>query len=299
MTRALNCLTKEWAVLLHDIADTLRKAGCALQEVPGWTTRNRGELSGIRAIIIHHTAGAATGDYPSLPVVRDGRSDLPGPLAQLGVGRSGLVYVFSSGKANHSYPALRTEWTNAYTIGIEVESVGTGPLWPLVQIHGAARAAAVLCVRYALPVSAVLGHKEVCSPPGRKPDPVGIPGDMPEFRALVQQYMNGDGEMPLTPEDLNAVWMFPCTGIGPDGKSQTHPAVAWVTAMAFRVASMEQTVAQLAGRNPVDVDEAAIAADLAPMLVESLALQLPSLQPADFDRIAVAVADEQARRMEQ
>jgi hypothetical protein len=103
--------------------------------------------------------------------------------------------------------------------------------------------------------------------------------------------------MPLTTSDLNGIWMFPCTGVGPDGKSQTHPAVAWITAMAYRIAAIEQSTAQLAGRDPLDVNENAVAANLAPMLIDAIAEQLPSLQPGDLDRIATAVADEQARRL--
>jgi len=104
-------------------------------------------------------------------------------------------------------------------------------------------------------------------------------------------------DVALDNSDLNSIWMFPCSGTGPDGKPQTHPAIAWITVMAFRIAAIEQATAQLVGRDPVDVDEAAVAANLAPMLVDALAGQMSDLGPADLDRIATAVADEQARRM--
>lgn len=181
-------------VLLNNLASVLRSAGLAVTEHAGWQGHNHGAMSSVECIVIHHTAGAATGDYPSRNVVRNGRAGLPGPLAQLGCGRSGRMYVFSNGVSWHA-GAVRSSWMDNYhAIGIEVESVGTGPVWPNAQVHAAAKATAALCRAYGVPVARVLGHKEVCSPPGRKVDPVGIPGDMPAFRALVQRYLNGDVE---------------------------------------------------------------------------------------------------------
>lgn len=179
-------------MMLTSLAAWLRDAGLTVHEVPGWQGRSvdADGLTAVRTVVIHHTAGAATGDYPSLAVVRDGRTGLKGPLAQLGVGRGGTVYVIAAGQANHAGVVLRSEYGNPNSVGIEVESVGTGPVWPVAQVHATARAAAALCRRFVLPATAVLGHKEVCSPPGRKVDPVGIPGGMPELRALVNQYIH-------------------------------------------------------------------------------------------------------------
>jgi hypothetical protein len=177
-------------MLLNDLASLARGAGLTVQEAPNWVGHNHGSMTSVSCIVIHHTAGSATGDYPSYNVVRNGRTGLPGPLAQLGVGRSGKVYVFSNGLAYHAGTVKETWMNNANSIGIEVESVGTGPEWPSVQVHATAKMVAALCKRYGVPVSRVLGHKEICYPVGRKVDPVGIPGDMPAFRALVQQYIN-------------------------------------------------------------------------------------------------------------
>lgn len=213
-------------MFLTDLDLVLEQAGLTVDVGPGdWRTWHRGPLEDVRTVIIHHTAGAAAGDYPSYGVVRNGRPKtatadaLPGPLAQLGVGRSGKVYLFSAGKANHAGTVRSTSYSNAYAVGIEVESVGTGPVWPEVQVHAAARTAAALCRRYGLPASAVLGHKEVCSPPGRKPDPVGIPGDMPAFRHLVQHYLdNPNGDDMNTDQDrkLDELWRTVVTGNGYD-----------------------------------------------------------------------------------
>lgn len=203
-------------MLLNDMADVLRDFGCDVEEVPGWVGRNQGALDTVSAIIIHHTATPASrlGDYPSLGIVRDGRSDLAGPLAQLGAGRSGRMYVVSNGVANHAGVVQKTWMNNDNTIGIEVESPGTGPVWPEEQVHGVARAVAALCKRYGVPVSRVLGHKEVCYPVGRKIDPVGIPGDMPAFRALVQRYIDGEFDRLASNLVEDEVMYIKCEGKG-------------------------------------------------------------------------------------
>jgi len=186
-------------VLLNDMADALRAGGSAVEEVAGWIGRNHGSLIQVDSITIHHTATPATrtGDYPSLNTVVNGRSDLPGPLAQLGCGRSGRMYAISNGLAYHAGVVLQSWMDNSHAIGIEVESPGTGAVWPDAQVQGLAQAVASLCKHYGVPASRVVGHKEICKPVGRKIDPVGIPGDMAGFRALVQKYLTG--ELPVKP----------------------------------------------------------------------------------------------------
>lgn len=187
---------------LTDLANIIRAEGCSVTEEPGWATRGHGSLTAVRTIVIHHTAGAANGDYPSLTVVRDGRYDLPGPLAQLGVGRSGQVYVIAAGLAYHAGAVRLPNYDNAHSIGIEVESVGDGTPWPDAQVRATAKTTAALCVHYGVPVSEVLGHKEVCAPVGRKVDPRGIPGDMPAFRQMVLRFINGEESDDMAVEDV-------------------------------------------------------------------------------------------------
>jgi Glycosyl hydrolases family 25 len=115
-------------------------------------------------------------------------------------------------------------------------------------------------------------------------------------RAQLAALLGGEVDMPLSSEDLNNVWMFPCTGTGPDGTTQTHPAIVWITAMAYRIATIEQSTAQLAGRDPVDINEAEVALNLAPMLVDALEPQLTTLSDADIARISTSVNNEMARR---
>src|SRR5690606_41419608 len=88
-------------LLLADRASALRKAGRAGVEVSGWNARGHGGMNAPRGIIWHHTAtpASAKGNYPSQGIVTNGRSDLPGPLCNLGLGRDGTWYVIAAGRS--------------------------------------------------------------------------------------------------------------------------------------------------------------------------------------------------------
>ena len=181
-------------MLLLDLADACRKSGLDVIEVDGWRTRaatdNAGnrELTTLQTIIAHHTGTPDTvpGDYPTLATVRDGRSDLPpGPLAQLGLGRSGTVYVIAAGLCWHAGATFTEDTDNWHAIGVEAEHDGVSP-WPADLVDAYARLCAALCGHYGLPAARVLGHKEIAAPAGRKTDPNF---DMAAFRARVTAHM--------------------------------------------------------------------------------------------------------------
>lgn len=168
--------------MLTDLADAARKSGLTVVEQPGWRTRGHGQMSGVRSVVCHHTAGPATGEIPSLNVVVNGRPGLPGPLSNLALGRSGTVYVVAAGLAYHAGVVFSPPTQgNAWAIGIEAEATGTAP-WPPVQYAAYTRLCRALVDHYGLTVDRVLGHKEVASPLGRKVDPNF---DMKQFRAAV------------------------------------------------------------------------------------------------------------------
>ena len=96
--------------MLTDLADVLRGAGLTVVERPGWQSRGHGPMSGVRCVVLHHTAGPATGEAPSLGVVENGRPDLTGPLAQLVLGRSGTWYVVAGCRPTS---AGRTSWPSS------------------------------------------------------------------------------------------------------------------------------------------------------------------------------------------
>ena len=160
--------------MAYALADRLLRAvkasGLPYTEVPGWKSRGRGTMGAIRTVTIHHTATPRSFrkgvDYPTMGVVRDGRPGIPGPLSQLGLGRSGRVYLIAAGIANHAGRSLATSMTNRHAIGIEAE--GSMEPWPKAQYDAYARLARALKDEFG---AQVLGHKETAAPKGRKADP--------------------------------------------------------------------------------------------------------------------------------
>jgi hypothetical protein len=183
-------------MMLTDLAQACRASGLQVEEVPGWRTRGHGEMTSVDTIVCHHTAGPASGDMPSLGVIRDGRPGLPGPLSQLGLSRSGTVYVVAAGVCWHAGEVTQREYDNWHAIGIEAEATGTGS-WHPAQYAAYVRLCRALCDHYGVPAHQVLGHKEVCAPPGRKIDPNF---DMHQFRQHVQE-----DAMPTADEIVNAL----------------------------------------------------------------------------------------------
>src|SRR4029077_13947413 len=94
--RCLRCDTlqeEDMAFSLRWLAQVLRNAGLKVAEQPGWQDRGRGDVGETLGVICHHPAGSKVGNMPSLGVIINGRPDLAGPLAQLGLGRDGTFYI--------------------------------------------------------------------------------------------------------------------------------------------------------------------------------------------------------------
>jgi hypothetical protein len=173
--------------MLTGLANILRGAGVNVVEVAGWKTRGHGVMNSVKGILIHHTAGPATGDYPSLGVVRDGTSGLAGPLAQLGLGRTGTWFVIAAGRSYHAGSTIDDSvYGNGNAIGIEAEGTGlpatdTGHVrWPEVQYQSYVKGVKALQKAYGVATARVIGHKEAAVPKGRKIDPNF---SMAEFRS--------------------------------------------------------------------------------------------------------------------
>ncbi|HVF75501.1 MAG TPA: peptidoglycan recognition family protein [Acidimicrobiales bacterium] len=180
------------------MADRLRAAGLKVVEVDGWRTRGSDSFFP-KGVVVHHTAGAATGNMPSLGILIRGRSDVPGPLCNVGIGRDNTVYVIAAGRANH---AGRGGWRglmyNSSVHGIEVENVGTSrEPWRPDQIETAAKVAAVLLDGHG-PADNVCEHKEWTS---RKVDRHSISGA--DTRRRVAGYLSG--ATPFVPGSITAL----------------------------------------------------------------------------------------------
>jgi peptidoglycan hydrolase-like protein with peptidoglycan-binding domain len=182
------------------LAQVLLDAGLKVAEQPNWKNRGRGEMGPVKGVICHHTAGPLTGNMPSLGVVTNGRSDLPGPLAQLCLGRDGTYFVVAAGRCNHagegSWQGITTGNTNF--IGIEAENTGflEGPKadpWPAIQLDAYRRGVAAILKKIRANAIMCCGHKEYALPPGRKNDPKF---DMNDFRMQVSAIMAGTAPLP-------------------------------------------------------------------------------------------------------
>src|SRR5215212_6644790 len=97
------------------LPEVLMNAGCKVALVPGWQDRGTREMGDILGVMCHHTAGSALGNMPSMHTLINGRRDLSGPLAHLGLGRDGTYYVIAAGRCNHAGTGIWKELVNGNT----------------------------------------------------------------------------------------------------------------------------------------------------------------------------------------
>ena len=187
------------------LPDVLKGAGLKVAEVDGWQNRGRGDIGTIKGVVCHHTAGSRTGNMPSLKIVTEGHSTLPGPLSQLCLGRDGTFFVVAAGRANHAgtgkWQGITTG--NSNFIGIEAENTGTRDdfPWPEEQMDAYRRGVAAILKKVGQKSAMCCGHREWTP---RKIDPLF---DMNVFRLEVDAIMKGTAPPPkLIPP------------IGPDGR---------------------------------------------------------------------------------
>jgi N-acetyl-anhydromuramyl-L-alanine amidase AmpD len=129
---------------------------------------------------------------PSLNTIMNGRPDLSGPLAHLGLGRDGTFYVVAAGRCNHSGAGVWNGVTggNSHFIGIEAENTGlpNDLPWPDVQMQAYQHGVAAILNHINRTADWCAGHKEFALPHGRKTDPSF---DMAEFRLAVAGILSG------------------------------------------------------------------------------------------------------------
>lgn len=149
--------------ILEAVAAELEAQGIPVAFVPGWRSRGRPYSFNPRGVVCHHTATRAyANDYPSLGIVRDGRSDLPGPLSQIGLGRhTGTVYIIAAGYANHAGGGGWDGLTgNGSVWGIEAENDGTGEAWGPEISRSYIATVAALCRHGGIGLDRVCRHAE-------------------------------------------------------------------------------------------------------------------------------------------
>ena len=84
----------------------LKKWKVPYREIDGWRTRGRDAFTGLTfgpvfGCVTHHTGDDAP-DSADRNVIINGRSDLPGPLAQFGLNDDGVVDLISVNRCNHA-----------------------------------------------------------------------------------------------------------------------------------------------------------------------------------------------------
>ena len=127
--------------MLVDLADVLRGAGVAVEEVDGWPFRARSGAgfpqSGPAAIIVHHTASGpgmdGLGDVRFMTLDCDVK-----PMANLYLDRGGRWWVCAAGATNTNGKGgplgpLPQNSANSRVIGIEAGNNGLGEPWPDVM----------------------------------------------------------------------------------------------------------------------------------------------------------------------
>jgi hypothetical protein len=182
--------------------DVLKGAGLKVAADANWKTRGLGDVGPTYGVLCHHTATADRHkNMPTYGTLITGRSDLRGPLAQLGLGRDGTFYLIAAGRCNH---AGRGYWQgitegNTHLIGIEAENTGGHDdfPWPAVQLEAYQHGVAAILRHIGRGPEYCAAHKEYALPKGRKTDP---DLDMGAFRAAVARILDGStGPPPQIP----------------------------------------------------------------------------------------------------
>lgn len=172
------------------LASELRAAGLTVVEHAGWHTRVRPGAWTPTYGVVHATAAPRTqSDATQVRIVRDGRSDLPGPIANAAVDRLGRWHTLSAGRCNSTLVGTAGPYVglgNTNALSVEGCNDNIGEPWPTVQYQSYAHGWAAWCRRLGWTASRLVGHKE--HTPGRKSDPSF---GMDQFRADVDAVLAG------------------------------------------------------------------------------------------------------------
>jgi hypothetical protein len=140
--------------LTEDLIAALRAAGLEVVVITGWLARGRPGPFEPVGVLNHHTGASARGwtRLRELAYAKwmflTGRPDLPAPLCQIALGRSGVVYIGAAGRANHAGTARASGTVaagdgNTLYHGVEWMLSGTEPI-PAEMMEAAVLLNAVL-----------------------------------------------------------------------------------------------------------------------------------------------------------
>jgi len=157
----------------------------------------------------HHTAGARTGDRPSLALCVNGRRDLAGPLCNDFLTRAGVDVIVATGRANHAgLGGFRGLAGNSAVWGTEAEDDGDGR-WTAAQLAAYPRLVASRLWLIGRDWSWYCSHRTWAngpgSTPGRKIDPAGITDAW--MQSQVRALLASGGVRPLAPPTPKRTFM--------------------------------------------------------------------------------------------
>ncbi|MEV4197004.1 peptidoglycan recognition protein family protein [Micromonospora globbae] len=305
------------------LADVLRDAGLVVIEHGNWRKHVRPGDWSPQFGVVHATAAPRTqSDSVQIAVVRDGRADLPGPIANAVVDRLGRWHVVSAGRCNSTLVGTAGPFRgkgNTYALSTEACNDNRSEPWPEVQYRSYVRGWAAWCRPLGWTASKLVGHKE--HTPGRKTDPTfsmsrfradvaavlaGEDDDMTEEDRKLLRAVHADVRKILTgnlatyesgaPENALIWWIRmlantadPALRKGAYAKFPPPPAPG-LAQIGTQLAALRTDVAALAGRDLVD--EAQLADLLAPQLVAAVVSQLPdNIADLTRDQLVTAVED--------
>lgn len=201
--------------------DTLRPAVAAGLKVQDARVPSRAGAFTPVGIMWHYTATPPRGrNLPTLNVVRDGRSDLPGPLCHYLLGRDGTVAVITTGKANHAgagsqrvldsvranrpppSPGGTQVGGNTWFVGVEMEADASSD-YTDAQRSAGLKLAVSLSRAMDVGHNTHIGHQEWTT---RKGDP-GPAWPMGPFRRQIQTALAGttNQEVDVTQAEIDAI----------------------------------------------------------------------------------------------
>lgn len=166
-----------------------------------WSGHNKGLMGDVFGVVEHHTGTYVNyqrlDDYPTLRVVRDGRTGLVNSLSAYGLGRSGTIYCISEKLSWHAGTAWwgGTSDVNGHYLGIEAESDGT--YWSDAQEDAYPRLVAAILHVFRRGTGDHPRHAEVARPRGRKTDWAGL--NDADFDRKVRGYL-------AKPASINRYW---------------------------------------------------------------------------------------------
>ena len=187
------------------LGDVLRAAGIQVIEEGDWRARGRPGAFEPIGVLWHHTASTSSPSRPapSLSVVINGRSDLPGPLCHALVDYNGVFRLIAAGRANHAGRSggsgpIPVGDGNTMLIGWEIDYAGDQPSGPdqamtPAQYTASVKATAAVLRRLGRDASFARGHRETSTT--GKPDPSFV--NLDTMRADVARELAGSN--PGTP----------------------------------------------------------------------------------------------------